>query len=97
MRALPGHAAAPAEIAVDRPLGVGTPTDDRRTTTLGFPPGAALLFHTDGLVGEIIDTGFLRLSSATRPGTAATMCDHHGHRRQRPSPDDVALTIRRTT
>ena len=55
---------------------MGTPTDDRRTTTLGFPPGAALLFHTDGLVGEIIDTGFLRLSSATRPGTAATMCDH---------------------
>jgi serine phosphatase RsbU (regulator of sigma subunit) len=98
--AAPGKAAALADMTVDRPLGVGAPTLDRHTTTLDFPPGAALVFYTDGLVerrGEIIDTGIQRLTSEIQLETAATMCDHIMAtvvNEQRT--DDVAvLTIRR--
>ncbi len=95
--ALPDRPARPADVAVDRPLGVGRPTRNRHTAILDFPPGATLVFYTDGLVerrAEVIDTGIDRLTATVRPGPADALCDRimalaaDGH-----PTDDIALLI----
>jgi sigma-B regulation protein RsbU (phosphoserine phosphatase) len=75
--AAPGRPAVLPEIAVDPPLGVGPLRESRHTTTVGFPPGAALVCYTDGLVerrGEVIDAGIERLRETVRPDAAEPVC-----------------------
>jgi serine phosphatase RsbU (regulator of sigma subunit) len=66
-------------VMVDRPLGVGRPPANRHTSVLDLPPGAALVFHTDGLVerrGGLIDTGIDRLANAVKAVPADALCNH---------------------
>ncbi|MEU7971836.1 GAF domain-containing SpoIIE family protein phosphatase [Micromonospora sp. NPDC049089] len=98
--AVPGHPTRPVNLAVDRPLGVGRPTVDRRTTVLDLPPGAALVLYTDGLVerrSEVIDTGIERLAGAVQSGPAEALCDHImiTTAEERPNDDIALLVIRR--
>ncbi|MET8258074.1 GAF domain-containing SpoIIE family protein phosphatase [Micromonospora sp. NPDC005205] len=98
--AVPGHPTRPVNLTVDRPLGVGRPTVDRRTTVLDLPPGAALVLYTDGLVerrSEVIDTGIERLADAVRSGPAEALCDHImvTTAEERPNDDIAVLVIRR--
>ncbi|HEX5740783.1 MAG TPA: SpoIIE family protein phosphatase [Pilimelia sp.] len=75
--ALPGQQPTMPPIPVDPPLGIGLAGRPRRTEVLDFPPGAALVCYTDGLVerrGEVIDTGFARLIEAVHPSSAEEMC-----------------------
>lgn len=101
--AVPGERTRPLELAVDRPLGVGRPPANRRTTVLELPPGAAIVLYTDGLVerrGELIDTGIERLAAAvddTGPGPADALCDHimASMADEHPTDDIALLVIRR--
>jgi putative methionine-R-sulfoxide reductase with GAF domain len=98
--AVPGRPAEPMNVKVDRPLGVGRPPTDRHTTVLDLPPGAALVFYTDGLVerrGELIDTGIGRLADAVWSGPAEALCDHimACTAEERPTDDIALLIIRR--
>ncbi|MFE9914451.1 PP2C family protein-serine/threonine phosphatase [Micromonospora sp. NPDC005553] len=98
--AVPGHPTRPVNLTVDRPLGVGRPTVDRRTTVLDLPPGAALVLYTDGLVerrSEVIDTGIQRLADAVKSGPAEALCDHImiTTAEERPNDDIALLVIRR--
>ncbi|WP_236647533.1 PP2C family protein-serine/threonine phosphatase [Micromonospora sicca] len=75
----PGQPAVALDIPVDLPLGMGAHQPPRRRTEVAFPPGAALICYTDGLVerrGEVIDVGIERLCSAVEPGPAETVCAH---------------------
>ncbi|MDG4840166.1 SpoIIE family protein phosphatase [Micromonospora sp. WMMD967] len=97
----PGQPAQPVDVSVDRPLGVGRPTTSRRTTVLDLPPGAALVFYTDGLIErrtELIDTGIERLATAVRSEPAEALCDHIMTSTAPEHPDDdiALLVIRRT-
>ncbi|GLZ60722.1 GAF domain-containing SpoIIE family protein phosphatase [Micromonospora sp. NBRC 107095] len=95
--AVPDQPSVPVSLAVDRPLGVGRPVGNRRTTVLDLPPGAALVFYTDGLVerrSEVIDTGIARLADAVRPGPAEALCDHIMATTAEEHPnDDIALLV----
>ncbi|MEU8130836.1 GAF domain-containing SpoIIE family protein phosphatase [Micromonospora sp. NPDC049049] len=98
--AVPGHPTRPVDLAVDRPLGVGRPSVDRRTTVLDLPPGASLVLYTDGLVerrSEVIDTGIERLAGAVQSGPAEALCDHImvTTAEERPNDDIALLVIRR--
>lgn len=93
----PDQPSVPVSLAVDRPLGVGRPVSSRRTTVLDLPPGAALVFYTDGLVerrSEVIDTGIERLADAVRSGPAEALCDHIMATMAEEHPnDDIALLV----
>ncbi|MFI6235891.1 PP2C family protein-serine/threonine phosphatase [Micromonospora sp. NPDC050784] len=95
--AVPGQPTKLVNLTVDRPLGVGRPLANRRTTVLDLPPGAALVFYTDGLVerrSEVIDTGIERLADAVRSGPAETLCDHIMATTAEEHPnDDIALLV----
>ncbi|MEU1241193.1 GAF domain-containing SpoIIE family protein phosphatase [Micromonospora parva] len=95
--AVPDQPSVPVSVSVDRPLGVGRPVSNRRTTVLDLPPGAALVFYTDGLVerrSEVIDTGIERLADAVRPGPAEALCDHIMATTAEEHPnDDIALLV----
>jgi sigma-B regulation protein RsbU (phosphoserine phosphatase) len=98
--AVPGERTRPLELAVDRPLGVGRPPANRRTTVLELPPGAAIVLYTDGLVerrGELIDTGIERLAAAvddTGPGPVDALCDHiMAFMADEHPTDDIALLV----
>ncbi|MFD6679553.1 PP2C family protein-serine/threonine phosphatase [Micromonospora parva] len=95
--AVPDQPSVPVSLAVDRPLGVGRPVGNRRTTALDLPPGAALVFYTDGLVerrSEVIDTGIARLADAVRTGPAEALCDHIMATTAEEHPnDDIALLV----
>ncbi|HEX8628350.1 MAG TPA: GAF domain-containing SpoIIE family protein phosphatase [Catenuloplanes sp.] len=98
--AVPGQPTRLVSLTVDRPLGVGRPPTDRRTTVLELPPSAALVFYTDGLVerrGELIDTGIDRLADAIRSGPADALCDHimSSTAEKHPTDDIALLVIRR--
>ncbi|MFD6756957.1 PP2C family protein-serine/threonine phosphatase [Micromonospora gifhornensis] len=98
--AVPGEPTRLVDIVVDRPFGVGTPPAGRHTTVVDLPPGATLVFYTDGLVerrGELIDTGIARLADAIESGPAEALCDHiMAAAVDEPPTDDVALlAIRR--
>jgi anti-sigma regulatory factor (Ser/Thr protein kinase)/putative methionine-R-sulfoxide reductase with GAF domain len=79
----------------DRPLGTGTPVNDRRRHSVPFPPDSVLVCYTDGLIerrGEIIDAGLERLRSTIRPGTAEEVCAAiMATIGDRQSSDDIAL------
>lgn len=95
--AVPGHPTRPVNLTVDRPLGVGRPSTNRRTTVLDLPPGAALVLYTDGLVerrNELIDTGIERLAGAVQSGPAEALCDHIMATTAEEHPtDDIALLV----
>ncbi|WCN79561.1 PP2C family protein-serine/threonine phosphatase [Micromonospora sp. LH3U1] len=95
--AAPGHPTQLVNLTVDRPLGVGRPPTNRRTTVLDLPPGAALVFYTDGLVerrSELIDTGIERLVGAVQSGPAEALCDHIMATTAEEHPnDDIALLV----
>lgn len=95
--AVPGHPTALVNLTVDRPLGVGRPSATRRNTVLDLPPGAALIFYTDGLIErrtELIDTGIERLADAVRSGPAEALCDHIMATTAEEYPnDDIALLV----
>ncbi|GAA0389393.1 SpoIIE family protein phosphatase [Micromonospora gifhornensis] len=98
--AVPGEPTRLVDVVVDRPFGVGTPPAGRHTTVVDLPPGATLVFYTDGLVerrGELIDTGIARLADAIESGPAEALCDHiMAAAVDEPPTDDVALlAIRR--
>ncbi|MEU8218416.1 GAF domain-containing SpoIIE family protein phosphatase [Micromonospora taraxaci] len=98
----PGQPAQLVNVTVDRPLGVGRPTTSRRTTVLDLPPGAALVFYTDGLIErrtELIDTGIERLAAAVRSEPAEALCDHIMTTTAPEHPDDdiALLVIRRAS
>ena len=95
--AVPGQSTRLVNLTVDRPLGVGRPPDNRHTTVQDLPPGATLVFYTDGLVerrGELIDTGIDRLVSAVKSGPADALCDHIMASTAEEHPtDDIALLV----
>ncbi|MEV4118656.1 GAF domain-containing SpoIIE family protein phosphatase [Micromonospora sp. NPDC049645] len=95
--AVPGQPTQLVNLTVDRPLGVGRPVANRRTTVLDLPPGAALVFYTDGLVerrSELIDTGIERLADAVQSGPAEALCDHIMVTTAEEHPnDDIALLV----
>ncbi|MEU7650674.1 PP2C family protein-serine/threonine phosphatase [Micromonospora taraxaci] len=98
----PGQPAQLVNVTVDRPLGVGRPMISRRTTVLDLPPGAALVFYTDGLIErrtELIDTGIERLAAAVRSEPAEALCDHIMTTTAPEHPDDdiALLVIRRAS
>ncbi|WP_341716795.1 SpoIIE family protein phosphatase [Micromonospora sp. FIMYZ51] len=98
--AVPGQPARLVDLVVDRPFGVGRPPADRHTTVLDLPPGATLVFYTDGLVerrGELIDTGIERLANAIQSGPTEALCDHimAAAADERPTDDVALLAIRR--
>ncbi|MER5703717.1 GAF domain-containing SpoIIE family protein phosphatase [Micromonospora sp. NPDC002296] len=75
--AAPGRPAIALNNPVDLPLGTGPRQPARRYTEVVFPPEAALICYTDGLVerrGEVIDIGIRRLCSAIEPGPAESVC-----------------------
>ena len=98
--AVPGRPPALPTAPVDLPLGIGALGSVRRRTEIAFPPGAALVCYTDGLVerrGEYIDTGIDRLVRATEPDDAERMCTTIMARAgaERPTDDIALLVIRR--
>ncbi|WFE98705.1 GAF domain-containing SpoIIE family protein phosphatase [Micromonospora sp. WMMD964] len=98
--AAPDQPARAVDLTVDRPLGVGRPVTNRHTTVLDLPPGAVLVFYTDGLIerrSELIDTGIERLASAVRPEPAEALCDRimASTAEEHPNDDIAVLVIRR--
>ncbi|MET8090208.1 GAF domain-containing SpoIIE family protein phosphatase [Micromonospora sp. NPDC005220] len=94
--ATPGQPTKLVNLPADRPLGVGRPLAERRTTVLDLPPGAALIFYTDGLVerrNELIDTGIERLADAVQSGPADALCDHIMATAEEDPSDDIALLV----
>ncbi|MEU7588125.1 GAF domain-containing SpoIIE family protein phosphatase [Micromonospora sp. NPDC049230] len=95
--AVPGQPTQLVNLAVDRPLGVGRPMTNRRTTVVDLPPGATLVFFTDGLIerrNELIDTGIERLAAAVRSEPAEALCDHIMASTAEDQPnDDIALLV----
>ncbi|WP_433362548.1 PP2C family protein-serine/threonine phosphatase [Actinoplanes sp. CA-142083] len=75
--ARPGTRATVVPLPADPPLGVDFLHRPRRATTFELPPGAALVFYTDGLVerrGELIDEGLERLIDVARAEPAEPLC-----------------------
>ncbi|MFG1648514.1 PP2C family protein-serine/threonine phosphatase [Micromonospora sp. NPDC049275] len=95
--AVPGQPTQLVTLAVDRPLGVGRPMTNRRTTVVDLPPGATLVFYTDGLIerrNELIDTGIERLAAAVQSEPAEALCDHIMATTAEDQPnDDIALLV----
>jgi len=73
-----------------------------RTATFDMPPGALLLFYTDGLVerrGEDLDERMERLRAAVRAAAPEAVCARVMATMvgTRPASDDIALVaVRRT-
>lgn len=95
--ACPGQPAAPADIAPDLLIGVGS-QKHRQVSTLRFQPGATLCLYTDGLIErrrQPIDEGIARLCAAVTPtdpeiacaSVMAAMADDSPHN------DDVAVLM----
>ncbi|WP_026316112.1 PP2C family protein-serine/threonine phosphatase [Actinokineospora enzanensis] len=99
--AAPGRCAELVSVPVDPPIGLSLAGDHpRRDTVIDLPPGAAMVFYTDGLVerrGESIDDCLARLASAVTPEDPDPLCARImsrliGHQ---PTRDDVALLVAR--
>ena len=85
------------EVPADPPLGTSAARVSRRVTTVALPPGAALVFYTDGLVerrGETIDVGLELLTRTVRTAPAETLCGTIVAAMDVDKPaDDVALLV----
>jgi phosphoserine phosphatase RsbU/P len=87
---------------VDPPVGFGLAITGRRSTTIELPPGAVLLFYTDGLIetpSRQLDNGMALLREAVTADTphavsANVMAAMIG---DRPALDDVAVLVLRHT
>jgi len=95
--AVPGEEPRLLELPADPPLGIDITRQPRRTTTVSLPPGAVLVFYTDGLVerrGELIDQGIDRLTQAITPAPAEQLCEKVMTAVGLDEPtDDVALLV----
>jgi serine phosphatase RsbU (regulator of sigma subunit) len=97
----PGRPVVIANVPGDPPIGAA-PGLRRRTTALSVPPGAVLLFFTDGLIerrSSAIDVDLERLRSLVTADEPAALCDTVIGELlgSEPTNDDVAvLAIRRT-
>jgi len=97
----PAGTAELISVPADVPMGMGRPGPARRTTVVDFPPGALLVFYTDGLVErrtETIDEGLARLRAVAWAGPPDDVCVAlmTAVAPERPSDDIAVLTIRRT-
>jgi phosphoserine phosphatase RsbU/P len=93
--AVPGRAAALADLTNDLLIGVST-TAGRHVTRLRLPPGAVLCLYTDGLVerpGRVLDDGLDALCQAVAAGPAETVCATvlQALVGREPCPDDTTL------
>jgi sigma-B regulation protein RsbU (phosphoserine phosphatase) len=87
---------------VGPPIGYHLAVAGRDGASLDIPPGAVLVFYTDGLVerrGEDLDERLDRLRVTVRPGRPETVCARImatmvGHQ---PATDDIALVAVRHT
>ncbi|MGN9802258.1 PP2C family protein-serine/threonine phosphatase [Micromonospora sp. L32] len=100
--AVPGESTTMLPAHIDPPLGIGPRQPQRRTTSLDFPPGAVLVFYTDGLVerrGELLDAGMARLMAAVPLAPVETVCQTVMATLDAEHPDDdiALLAIRRLT
>ncbi len=65
------------EAAVDPPVGVGSATQARHTTTIDMSGGAVLVLYTDGLVerrAQPLEDGLRALSDVVYPGPPEAVC-----------------------
>ncbi|GGK33445.1 hypothetical protein GCM10010124_27720 [Pilimelia terevasa] len=95
-----GREAELVSAPVDPPLGIGSVRPVRHSTDIAFPPGAALVCYTDGLVerrDEVIDVGLARLVAAVRTGPAEEICGRIMLTTDvaRPTDDIALLAVRR--
>src|SRR5207248_4414205 len=99
--AIPGRQAAITELEIDVPVGVDTALP-RSSTLLAMPPGAVLLFYTDGLIerrDESVDVGLERLRAMVTPDHPRLVCHRVMNRLvgTTQQTDDIAvLAVRRT-
>ncbi|MFC4002521.1 SpoIIE family protein phosphatase [Prauserella oleivorans] len=103
MLAAPGEPPRMLDVPVDPPVGAGAVPRQRRTSTVDIPPGATVLFYTDGLVERRhrnldVDLGLLR--DAMESGPVERLCSNvmlHLVGAD-PTDDDIAiLAMRRKT
>ncbi|PXY31086.1 ATP-binding SpoIIE family protein phosphatase [Prauserella muralis] len=98
-----GGVAALAEVPIDPPVGVGSAPLRRNTTVIDVPPGATVLFYTDGLVERRhrpLDAGLKLLRDSVVSGPTETVCSTVMARLvgNDPTDDDIAvLALRRQT
>lgn len=86
----------------DPPIGFGLAITGRRTHTIDLPPGAVLIFYTDGLVeaptGQLDDgMALLRQAITTDPPDALTANIMGTLIGTHPAHDDIALLVLRRT
>jgi putative methionine-R-sulfoxide reductase with GAF domain len=98
--AVPGEGPRVVQLPADPPLGVDFSGRPRHTTTVALPPGAVLVFYTDGLVerrGELIDQGIDRLAGVIGPAPAEQLCEKIMAAVGQDDPTDVValLVVRR--
>ncbi|WP_206794446.1 PP2C family protein-serine/threonine phosphatase [Amycolatopsis sp. MtRt-6] len=99
--ARPGEAGQLVDAPPDPPIGLTIGVPERRTTVVGLPEDAVLVFYTDGLVerrDRPVDVGMRQLAAATRAGDPERVCAQvmAAMIGNRAAQDDVAvLAIRR--
>ncbi|MEV8435907.1 GAF domain-containing SpoIIE family protein phosphatase [Actinosynnema sp. NPDC051121] len=96
----PAEPARFVEAPVGPPIGYDLGVTGRLGTSLDLPPGALLVFYTDGLVerrGEDLDSGLDRLSRQVLPASAETACARimASLVGTQPATDDIALLVTR--
>lgn len=96
--ARPGEDAAFVPAPVDPPVGYRLALTGRRHTSVDVPPGAVLVFYTDGLVerrGTDLDKRLDQLRRAVRPDPPETVCARVMATMVggRPATDDIALLV----
>ena len=99
--AVPGRSSTLLEIDGMPPLGFesGLP---HSSATISLPPGAVLVFYTDGLVerrGEHLDVGLTRLCAAVTPDDPEAVCRNVMHDMvgsYRPEDDIALVALRRS-